>query len=265
MPELIEVELYRRALDPLLGHTVDDVELLDPNYLRPSGASPESLSALVGASLAMTTRIGKLLLLDLRHGSDDHDPSYVGFRFGMTGRLVIDGAGPIERLEYSSGRNNPDWDRVRLLIGGRHVAVRDPRRLGSIDIDPAFEDLGPDAATIELDAMATALRDRTASLKALLLRQELLAGLGNLLADEVLFAARLDPRRSGGSLDEDEVARLHATTVETIALLTERRGSHTGDLFPHRHDDGVCPFDGTTLRSSRLGGRTTWWCPHHQR
>jgi formamidopyrimidine-DNA glycosylase len=265
MPELIEVELYRRALDPLLGETVEHVDLLDPNYLRPNGASPESLTALEGTSLAATMRIGKLLLIDLRHACNARDPSYLGLRFGMTGRLVIDGAGPIERLEYSSGRNNPDWDRVRLLIGGRQVAVRDPRRLGSIDIDPAFEDLGPDAATIELDAVATALRDRTASLKAVLLRQDLLAGLGNLLADEVLFAARLDPRRPGGSLSEGEVARLHATTVETIALLTERGGSHTGDLFPQRSAEGICPLDGTTLRSSRLGGRTTWWCPHHQR
>lgn len=271
MPELIEVELYRRALEPLGGARLDAIDLRDAAYLRPEGADPAMLDDLVGMRMAAIDRIGKLLLIDLADDVDDverrsapESVTTIGLRFGMTGRLLVDGSGPIEKLEYASGRNDPDWDRIRITFGGRVVAIRDPRRLGSLDLMPDTSRLGPDATIITEPLLQHSLASREASVKALLLNQGIIAGLGNLLTDEILWTARIAPHRAGGALSATEVKTLHGAIVQTLEELTERRGSHTGQLFAERHREGVCPRDGALLHYGRFGGRGTWWCPAHQ-
>jgi len=91
-----------------------------------------------------------------------------------------------------------------------------------------------------------------------------IAGVGNLIADEVLWRAGLSPVRSSSSLTTAEVRRLHRHLVRTLDDLTERGGSHTGDLMDERHAGGICPKDGTLLTRSTVGGRTTFWCGAHQ-
>ena len=93
--------------------------------------------------------------------------------------------------------------------------------------------------------------------------QERLAGVGNLLADEILWRAGLAPGRRT-PLDEDELRDLHRAMRATLRQLTRRGGSHTGDLMEERHGEGRCPLDGTELRRETVGGRTTYWCPAHQ-
>ncbi|MDQ4097729.1 MAG: hypothetical protein M3144_07680 [Actinomycetota bacterium] len=95
--------------------------------------------------------------------------------------------------------------------------------------------------------------------------QARIAGVGNLVADEALWRAGLDPRRPAGSLDRAEVRRLHRHLRRTLDDLIARGGSHTGDLGPARRPGGFCPKDGAPLRRDTVGGRTTWWCPSHQR
>ena len=95
--------------------------------------------------------------------------------------------------------------------------------------------------------------------------QRRLAGVGNLAADEALWRAGLDPRREAGSLDANELRRLHRHLRKTMEDLLNRGGSHTGDLMPERASEGVCPKDGKPLVRDTVGGRTTWFCPHHQR
>ena len=102
------------------------------------------------------------------------------------------------------------------------------------------------------------------ALKARLLDQRRVAGLGNLLVDEALWRAGLSPLREARSLDAPESARLHRNIRRTLAVLGERGGSHTGDLQPARVRGGCCPRDGTPLRREQVGGRTTYWCPEHQ-
>jgi formamidopyrimidine-DNA glycosylase len=92
-----------------------------------------------------------------------------------------------------------------------------------------------------------------------------LAGVGNLIADEALWRAGLDPRRPAASLTDAEHRRLHKHLRASVADLIARGGSHTGDLRPHRRPGGLCPRDGTPLVRDTVGGRTTWWCPKHQR
>ena len=104
-----------------------------------------------------------------------------------------------------------------------------------------------------------------APLKARLMDQARVAGLGNLLTDEILWRAGLDPARPAGSLSPAELRRLHRHLRTTLVELGERGGSHMGDLQTMRSRDGVCPRDGAALLRRTIGGRTTYSCPVHQR
>jgi len=102
-------------------------------------------------------------------------------------------------------------------------------------------------------------------LKTRLMDQRRLAGVGNLAADEALWRAGLSPHRPANSLDDRELRRLHRHLRKTMADLLARGGSHKGDFMPARVPGGVCPKDGTPLVHDYVGGRSTWWCPAHQR
>jgi len=257
VPELIEVELYRRVAERAVGRRIAAAHAPDPWFCK--GVDPATVeAALAGRTVTGTRRRGKLLLVDT-------DGPVLGLRFGMTGRLVVDGAGPIERLEYSSQRDDPAWHRFGLTFaGGGDLSLVDPRRLGGVELDPDEERLGPDAATVGAAALRDALGRSGAPLKARLLDQARLAGVGNLICDEALWRAGLDPARPAGSLAPAEHRRLHRHLLATIALLTERGGSHTGDLQAQRSRDGCCPRCGTALQRRTVGGRTTYLCPRHQ-
>ena len=259
MPELVEVERYRTSAERALGREVASVDSPDAWFLKGGTSAAALTSAVVGQRFMEARRIGKLLLLDVEDGP------VVGVRFGMTGSLFVDGEGAVGRLRYSSTRYDPAWDRwwVTFADGGRMV-VHDPRRLGGVTLDPDLSHLGPDAASLGAVGMGRALVGSSAPLKARLLDQSRIAGIGNLIADEVLWRARLSPVRSCASLTPVEVRRLHRHLVRTLADLTERGGSHLGDLMDERHPGGLCPRDGTPLLRSTVGGRTSWWCPVHQ-
>jgi formamidopyrimidine-DNA glycosylase len=183
----------------------------------------------------------------------------------MTGRLLVDGEPGTDRLVYAPRRHDPTWDRFAIgFSDGGALVVHDPRRLGGILLDPDVSGLGPDAASVTPSALAAALRGSKAPLKARLLDQSRLAGVGNLIADEALWRSRLSPLRPAGSLSAAEVRRLHRHLLRTIGELTERGGSHRGDLMEERRTGGRCPRDGTELVRSTVGGRTSWWCPTHQ-
>ena len=259
MPEMIEIEYYRRVAERTVGRAVRSVHAPDPWYLKAGTTASALRRALRGATVTGTRRIGKLLLLDT-------DRVTVGLRFGMTGRLLVDGAGPIEKLEYSSSRSDPGWVRFALRFeDGGDLRIVDPRRLGGVILDPDTCALGPDALAVRERQLREDMAASRAPLKAWLLDQGRIAGVGNLIADEALWRAGLDPARSAGSLDADEVAHLHKTLKRTIRLLTNRGGSHTGDLQVARVRGAACPRDGTPLQRRTIGGRTTYSCPAHQR
>ena len=261
MPELIEVEVYRRLADRLVGERIAAVEAPDAWFLK-GGASPAQVAeACVGATIRGTDRIGKLLLVDL-----GADRPALGLRFGMTGRLVLDDDAPIERLEYASGRDDPAWDRFALVTAaGSRLRISDPRRLGGVELDPPVAALGVDAWTVTAEGLRAALARSRAPLKTRLLDQHRIAGLGNLVVDEVLWRVGLDPARPAGSLADDDLRRLAPAIRDTLTELFDRGGSHRGDLQDERDRDGRCPLDGTPLERRTVGGRTTYSCPLHQR
>ena len=255
MPEILEVEQYRQLADRCVGRRIARVDAPDAWFVKRGDPA-----ALVGAELTATRRLGKLLLLDTDRAL------VLGLRFGMTGRLVVDGAAAIEQLEYGPRRADPAWDRFGLAFEPTgELVVSDPRRLGGVEIDPDESRLGVDALSVGEADLAAVLARSTAPLKARLMDQARLAGLGNLLTDEILWRSGLDPAREAGGLTGDELAGLHRTLGVVLDELGARGGSHTGDLHDQRHPGGVCPLDGTRLRRSSVGGRTTYSCPGHQR
>lgn len=262
MPELIEVEYYRRSLDPVLGQTLRSVRVDPKSFLRPAGAPTAVFDPLLGATLTGTSRRGKLLLLHLTDA--DGQVGDIGLRFGMTGRLLIDGRCPIEYLEYSSKRNDAAWDRAVLDFAQR-VAVRDQRRLGAIEVDPSLDRLGPEATTLDSDDWRRILSGRRKSIKGVLLDQSLIAGFGNLLSDELLWRCGLDPNSAAGTIDESAIERLTSETVIMIEELTLRGGSHTGDSFALRQTGALCSRCGVPMEHATVATRSTWWCRGHQR
>ncbi len=183
----------------------------------------------------------------------------------MTGTLVVDGLAGVEELRYAPRRRDPTWDRWTVgFEDGGSLVVQDPRRLGGVLLDPDVSSLGPDATAITPAELAATLRGSRTALKARLLDQSRVAGIGNLIADELLWRAGLSPLRASDSLTANEIRRLHRHLGRTLSDLTDRGGSHTGGLMDERRTGGRCPRDGTELTRSTVGGRTSWWCSAHQ-
>ena len=257
MPEILEIEMYRRGAAPVVGRTIDTVDAPDDWYLK--GVDARSIrKALVGATIESTGRRGKLMWLDTTAG-------VLGLRFGMTGRLVIDDEPVIEALEYSSKRLDDDWVRFALHFrDGGALVMNDPRRLGGVSLDPDLDELGPDAWALADGQLGEILGASRSAVKAVLLNQQRLAGLGNLLADELCWRSHVDPRRVAKELRTDEVSRLEAELVPMLDELYTRGGSHRGDHVEARDAQGACPLDGSDMMHGTVGGRSTWWCATHQ-
>ncbi len=250
MPELPEVERARALIaEHGLARRIAAVDDRDTYVCRPH-APGEIASALVGRRLITANRIGKTMWFE----TDDEGPD-LGLHLGMAGHIVFDEAAAPNR-----------WDRFALEFsdGGR-LALRDKRRLGRAVLEPDLSGLGPDAG----EATRSEVRERVGRgampLKAKLLDQSVLAGIGNLLADEVLWRARLSPLRPSGELGDEELDGLRRSLRAAIRDAHRLGGVHTGHLMPARRRAGECPRCGTALQRATVGGRTTWWCPEEQR
>lgn len=260
MPELAEVEAYRLVAERALGRPIEAVQAGDEWFVRRTPGRTALDALLVGSEFTDATRRGKLLVLTTERGTG------LGLRFGMTGRLIVDGVAGVDELLYSSTRDDPAFDRFGVtFVDGGHLRMSDPRRLGSVELDPSIDDLGPDALTVSKRELAIALAGSTTALKSRLMDQRRLAGVGNLTADEALWRASLSPVRESGSLSSEEATVLAREVRATLRMMIRRGGSHAGDLMASRVRGGTCPSDGEALRREAVGGRTTYWCPRHQR
>ena len=266
MPELIEVERYRAlAAQRAVGRPIVAVEAPDGWYLKRGTDLMALEAALVGRPVTAARRRGKLMMLDVA-GPGEPVAAVLGLHFGMSGRLLVDGEAGVDRLLYAPAGAPGRFDRfgLRFADGGRLV-MSDPRRLGGVELDPDESRLGPDALAATPAELSEALAGGRIALKARLLDQSKVAGIGNLIADEVLWRAGLDPRRAAGDLGAPAVRRLHRHLQEGLEEMIGRGGSHTGDLMPERRPGGHCPRDGAPLLRATVGGRTTFWCSRHQK
>lgn len=265
MPEGLEVEIYRRSAAAAVGREVEFVTV-DPNQVE----ADEIAMTLPGTSLTGADRFGKYLVLTFESAATDVGPERVdlGVHFGMSGRLVVDGQAAIDELIYSSNRLDPAWDRLVIgftgTSGGGSIRVNDPRRWARFALEPALP-AGVDLFDVSAEVLSSALATRSASVKSVLLNQDVVAGLGNMLVDEVLWESGIDPRRSARDLSPDEVHRLADAISTRLPPMLAAGGSHTGMLGPDQRSGlGSCPRCGAGLVKSIVGGRATVWCPDHQ-
>jgi formamidopyrimidine-DNA glycosylase len=260
LPEILEAEAARALIDArALDRDIASVHAPDAWFLK-RGLTPRAVkAALRGQSFVEARRRGKLLLVDVSSGAT------LGLHLGMSGRVLIDGEAAGDPLVYASNKADPAWHRfgVQFADGGS-LYLRDPRRLGAVELDPDEDRLGPDAFALTLAHLRVVLAKSSAPVKAVIMDQSRIAGLGNLLCDEALWRAGIDPARTAASLNDDEVKQLHRAIRDTLRVLGRRGGSHTGDLTSARGPGLPCPRDGATLVRRTIGGRTTFSCPLHQ-
>jgi formamidopyrimidine-DNA glycosylase len=182
----------------------------------------------------------------------------------VTGRdgHAAEGGGPRRR---DAQPRKAVWDRFTLTFAdGGSLRLFDKRRLGRIRLDPDTDALGPDAAEVTPAQFRALIGRGTIAVKGRLLDQSKIAGVGNLLADEALWRAKLSPAARVNTLRRPEVDRLYRALRGAIEAAVRKGGVHTGDVIAARHPGGTCPRCGAEMRHGTVGGRSTWWCSREQ-
>jgi formamidopyrimidine-DNA glycosylase len=281
VPELPEVEIARSLIaDQALHRRIVDVDDSDSYVARPH-APGELRSALNGRSLTAAHRRGKTMWLetsgtgdattgDATTGDAAAPGPELGIHLGMSGRIVVtapdgtvaEGGDP---NRYNTRPRNPVWNRFTLRFAdGGSLVLLDPRRLGRVRLDPDIGALGPDATEVTRTQFRALITKGTIAVKARLLDQSKIAGIGNLLADEILWQAKVSPLARVNSLTPVQVNRLYRALKKVVDASIAMGGAHTGDIIAARHPGGTCPRDGAPMVHGMVGGRSTWWCSREQ-
>jgi formamidopyrimidine-DNA glycosylase len=271
MPELPEVETVRASLDPVLaGRRFAEVEIRDPRLTRPF--DPDTVArGLVGEEVGAVRRRGKYLIVLFESGRT------LLVHLRMTGSFRHGG----------DARDDPHARAVVTLDDGSHVVYRDVRRFGTwLVLEPGELDdylearIGgePLERSFTPSVLAAGLANRKAPVKAALLDQRTVAGVGNIYVDEALWRARIHPLRPAGELDEDEIKLLHRAIRDALRMGIRRQGAtlrdyarpdggrgRMQDAFKvYGREDEPCERCGTPIAKTRAGGRGTWYCPSCQ-
>jgi formamidopyrimidine-DNA glycosylase len=271
MPELPEVETIRRQLAPQLeGRTIVSAEILDHRWTRPDPPGPVQ-AELTGAEVMAVTRSGKYLIWELS------GERFLLVHLRMTGALLFN---PV---------SEPVHTRVRFeLDRGDRLVYVDPRRFGTGHLlhgerardEYLAQRIGVEPFTDQFttEYLRASARGRLAPVKAFLLDQRRIAGVGNIYADEALFRAKIHPLRAAGALKRPQLELLRAAIEDALAAGIDAKGASIDDF---RHVDGArgsfqdrflvhrragepCPRCGTIIRKLVVGGRGTYVCEHCQ-
>lgn len=269
MPELPEIESLRRYLvaERVAGRVISGVDAGRSGAGGAPGAV-EGLGGLLGRRIESVERHGKQMVVALDRG-------VLGLHMGMTGRLVV---------------MNPDAEPLRYarytfhLDDGRRIELDDARRWAAVRLAGSAGDLignlGPDALDPRFTAAKFAARigHRRAVIKPLLMDQSVLAGVGNIYADESLHRAGISPVRRAHRISRARLQRLHGAIVETlesaVRFIQDHPAADGSPFVVDAYDDRMrlarrhrapCPGCGISIRSRRLGGRTAYYCPGCQR
>ena len=275
MPELPEVETIKRQLAPRMeGRVLESLEVLDPRWCEPAHPG-EVADAVRGRRIEGVRRRGKYFVIELE------DDVHLVVHLRMTGNLLL-----VAEADDEPGRRHL---RARLVLDdGNRVLFVDQRRFGTGIVllgTPALEDyfgarlgvepLGPDFTPEALRELASG---RRAPVKAFLLTQERIAGVGNIYADEALFRARLHPLRPVGTLKRPQLTALHDAVVVSLKAGIDARGATIDDFrdadgargsfqdrfLVHLREGEPCVRCSTTIRKLRAAGRGTYVCPKCQ-
>ena len=259
MPELPEVEIFKRYLDATSLHQrIDDVDVRNTYILKETSAR-ELARGLKGRRFELSRRHGKQLFVRA------DGELWLRLLFGLTGSLQY----------FKNDEQAPRYARVLFVFSNNHrLAFDDQRQFGEIgllnDIDEFLKKhaLGPDALKIGLREFRKILGKRRGAVKSVLLNQRIIAGIGNIYADEILFRARMHPATGAARGSDKDLRRLFRATryvlEKAIALKTDFNRLPKTWLLPHRGKHGRCPRCGRALKSATIAGRTSWFCAHCQ-
>jgi formamidopyrimidine-DNA glycosylase len=257
MPELPSVEIYKRYFDrKALKQRIISLEISNPEMLVKT--SPQEMKkCLLGQMFVGSTRYGKYLFGELT------DHTFLVMHFGMTGYL-----------HYGSLNVSGHPRLVISFSNGKNLIFDDMRKFGKVSLtsDPEmfvnYKKLGPDALQVNLKTFLKAFQIRTGMIKPLIMNQNLIAGIGNLYADEILYQSRIHPLTPAHHLKLQDWERLfrEMKKVLNIAIKYQDQPGNLPSRFllPHRYEGGTCPT-GENVEIIKVGGRTTYICPQQQK
>lgn len=261
MPELPEVETQLRYFrQTALGACVDRVIITAPNIIRRPGAKAFA-SGLRGRCFVDAERRGKYLIVTLDNGRA------LILHFGMGGELYY----------HASSKDRPEYTRIEfILTNRRRLSFTCPRKICRVMLVddasqiPALKAMGPEplGAAFSLAFLEHLIDERSRrQIKPLLMDQKMIAGVGNIYADEILFEARVRPDRIASSLGEDEIKRIHRQTRRVLkrALRTAKEPEFPDDFLVSRNARGAaCGVCAAQIEKKTIGGRTSYFCPNCQ-
>lgn len=259
MPELPEVEIQKRYADATSLHQgIATAEVHAPEVL--DGVSEQTLvGSLEGEEFLSTARHGKYLFLELSDGK------WTMFHFGMTGRF-----------SYFKGSEDVDYDRFNIRFqDGHHLAFLCPRKLGKIGLADSVstfvseKGLGPDALSLGPDRFLQLFDGRRAMIKSALMNQRIVAGIGNVYSDEILFQTGIYPKTKVSDLRRKDMEEIYDAMEEilgkAIALQTDWQRLPDDYLITHRSEGEPCPVCGAPIKRTRVSGRSAYYCPNRQK
>lgn len=262
MPELPEVETVVRSLSPVIvGQRILHAEFRQLRVLK--GSPEQTAAALAGQRITGIERHGKFISIRLDHG-------FLVVHLGMTGRLLIDAA-------------LTKWTHAIFTLEHSVMHFDDPRQFGRIEYGEMLPErvarLGPEPLLVPFAEFARRVKERKSPIKAVLLNQLVVRGVGNIYADEALFRAGVHPRRKASSLSRERAEKVYAAMREVLAEAIERRGSSVSDYVDAEGRKGdfqslhrvyqrtgeACVVCGTPVKRIVLAQRGTHYCPKCQR
>ncbi|MBC7320172.1 DNA-formamidopyrimidine glycosylase [bacterium] len=260
MPELPELEI----LVSNLRDRVKDKRLGRPIIINPRVISGDP-NLLEDRIIKDVKRRGKWVLISL-------DKIYLAFHLRLNGYIFL--------LEY---REPDDYDCIILPVDGEYIHFGDPRRLAQMkivnEIESLIEELGVDPLSQDftLEYLSKSLKKKRSNIKTFLMDQDIISGIGNTYADEILFLAKINPTRPCQSLDEEEVKSLYKSIKDILEEALKLGGTSTEEFTNlisrdksfeprvHRREGEACPICETPIVMIKIGGRGTYYCPKCQR
>ena len=260
MPELPDLEIAKRYVEATSLHQKIGSVLVRNEKVLGAVSARKLQSALEGRSFESTRRHGKNLFVELDDGG------WMLIHFGMTGSLAY----------FRNPDDEPPYSRLLFAFeNGHHLAFDDGRMFGKVDLigkpDDYLRDrqLGPDPLEMDAAAFRDRLRRTRGGIKATLMNQKMLAGIGNLYSDEILFQARIHPKTSVAQLDDPTLENLHHETLRVLkkAIEQEAYPQELPDsyLLSHRQEGARCPRGNGCIQKLKAAGRTAYICPTCQR
>lgn len=260
MPELPEVESFKRYMDKTsLNKIMVKVDVKSPEILQNIDKFALK-NNLENQKIKYTRRHGKYLFAHL-----DND-YWLVLHFGMTGKLVY----------FENVDDAPYYDRILIHfkdIG--FLAFDDPRKFGKISLTPEMDEfikakkLGPDVYNMNLKTFQNIIKSRKGAIKTLLMNQHILAGIGNIYSDEILYQTCIHPKTPANNIHHDKIKEMHKIMKNVIQTALDRQRKHEklpeSFIIPHRNKNGRCPRSDTPLKSMKISGRTAYYCPDCQK